>query len=70
MLERRLSDRNYKKLTRTTKSNKLTHETTNDNIVKAPTASKYYGDDNHPFDARDDEIFKLKDPNPVPLASE
>ena len=67
VLERRLSDQNYDKMT---KSNKLTHKTKNDIIVKVPTASKYYQDDNHPLHARDDKIFDMKDPNPVPVASE
>ena len=74
VLERRLSDRNYDKMTGTTKStkpNKLTHMTKNDIIVKAPTASHYYGDDVlHPFESRDDAIFNMKDPNPVTVANE
>ena len=61
-----MSDQNYKKLT---KSNKLTLETKIDIIVKAPTASQYYEDDDHPLHARNDEIFNLKNPNPVPVAS-
>ena len=72
MLERRLSDRNYDKMTSTTKStkpNKLTHMIKNDTFVMAPTASHYYGDNIlHPFESRDDAIFK--DPNPVTVANE
>ena len=73
VLERRLSDRNYDKMTSTTKStksNKLTHKTKNDIIVKASTASQYYGDDIHPFEACDDEIFNMKDPTLVAVANE
>ena len=55
--------------TESTKSNKLTHMTKNDIIVKAPTASNYYGDNIlHPFESRDDAIFK--DSNPVTVANE
>ena len=73
VLEQRLSDQNYDKmtnLTKSTKSNKLTHKTKNDIIVKAPTASQYYGDDIHPFEARDDEIFNMKDPIPITVTNE
>ena len=65
-----MSDWSYKKLTKVTKSNKLTCKTKNDIIVKAPTASLYYEDDDHPLHTRDNEIFKLKDSNPVTIASE
>ena len=58
------------KLTKSTKSNELTHETKNDTILKAPTASQYYEDDIHLFEARDIEIFNMKDPNPVTVANE
>ena len=68
LLEQRLSDRNYDKMTSTTKStkpNKLTHLNKNDTFVMAPTASHYYRDDIiHPFESRDEAIFK-KDPNLV-----
>ena len=57
-------------MTKLTKSNELTHETKNDIIVKAPTASQYYEDDIHPFEARDDEIFNIKDPTLVTVANE
>ena len=70
MLEKRMSDRNYEILTKLTKSSILTNETKNDIIVKAPTASQYYEDDIHSFEARDDEIFNMKDPNPVTVANE
>ena len=46
-----------------TKSNKLTHKTKNDIIVKAPIASQYYENDDHPLYTRDNEIFNMKDPN-------
>ena len=70
VLERRLSDQNYGKMTKLTKTNELTHETKNDIIVKAPTASQYYEDDIHPFEARDNKIFNMKDPNPFTVANE
>ena len=57
------------KLTKSTKSNELTHETKNDTILKAPTASQYYEDNIHPFEAHD-AIFNMKDPNPVAVANE
>ena len=45
--------------------------TKNDIIVKAPTASHYFGDDVlHPFESRDNAIFNMKDPNPVTVANE
>ena len=67
MLERRLSDWNYNKMTKSTKSNKLTNMTKNDIIVKVQTAPQYYEDDIHSFEARD-AIFE--DPNPVVVANE
>ena len=57
-------------MTKSTKSNELTHMTKNDIIMKTPTVSQYYEDDIHPFEARDDEIFNMKDPNPVTVANE
>ena len=57
-------------MTKLTKSNELTHETKNDIIVEAPTTSQYYKYDIHLFEARDDEIFNMKDPNPVTVANE
>lgn len=53
-----------------TKSNKLTHKTKNDVIVKTLTVSQYYEDENHPLHARADKIFNVKDPNLVPVANE
>ena len=55
-------------MTKSTKSNELTHENKNDNIVKAPTASQYYEDDIYQFEAHNSEIFDIKDPNPVTVA--
>ena len=66
MLERRLSDQNYKKMTKSTKSNGLTNMTKND-IIKSSTTPQYYEDDIHPFEARN-AIFE--DPNPVAVANE
>ena len=66
LLERRLSDWNYKKITKSTKSNKLTSMTKN-NIIKSSTITQYYEDDIHPFEARD-VIFE--DPNSVAVANE
>ena len=62
----RSSDRNYKKMTKSTNSNELTNMTKND-IIKGSTTSQYYEDDIHPFEARD-AIFE--DPNPVAVANE
>ena len=64
MLEQRLSDQNYEKMTKLTKTNELTNMTKNDNFQGSP---KYYGGNIHPFEARD-EIFE--DPNPVAVANE
>ena len=57
-------------MTKSTKSNELTHETKNDSIMKAPTVSQYYEDDINSFEARDDEIYNMKDLNPVTVANE
>ena len=74
VLEQRLGDCNYDKITSRTKStkpNKLTHVNKNDTFVMAPTASHYYGDNIlHPFKSRDNAIFNMKDPNPVIVANE
>ena len=69
VLERRLSDRNYDKMTKSIKSNELALETKNNMIVKAPTTSQYYENDIHPFKARDNEISNMKDSNPVTVAN-
>ena len=54
-------------MTKSTKSNELTNMTKNDIIVKAPTASQYYEDDIHSFEAHD-AIFE--DQQPVVVANE
>ena len=65
MLQRRLSDRNYKKMTKSTRSIELSNMTKND-IIKGSTP-QYYEDDIHPFEAPE-AIFE--DSNPVAVANE
>ena len=67
VLEWRLSDQNYEKMTKSTKANKLTNMTKHDIIVKGPTTPQYYEDDIHQFEARD-AVFE--DPNPVVIVNE
>ena len=57
-------------MTKLIESNELIQETKNDIIVKASTTSQYYEDNIHPFKARDNEIFNMKDPNPLTIANE
>ena len=64
MLERKLSDQNYKEITKSTKTNELTNMTKNDINKGSP---KYYEDDIHLFEARD-TIFEH--PNSVIVANE
>lgn len=70
LLERRQSDQNYDKLTKSTKSNTLTVETKNNIIVTAPIVSQYYEDGIDPVEARDNKIFNIKDLNPFTVANE
>ena len=65
VLERRLSDRNYKRITKSTKRDELINTTIN-KIIMGSTP-QYYEDDIHPFEARG-TIFE--DPNPVAVANE
>ena len=66
VLKQRLSDRNYEKITKSTKSNELTNMTKND-MIKGSITPQYYEDDIHPFDTRD-AIFE--DLNPVVMVNE
>ena len=70
VLEKRLSDQNYDKMTKSTKSNEMTQKTKNDIIMKTLVASQYYEYASNQFETRDIAIFKIKDLSQVAVANQ